>query len=609
MTTNWNCIEPKLSQNVLNTLEELRFHFMTPVQATCIPLLLKNKDVAAEAVTGSGKTLAFVIPLLEIMQKRIDKWKPHEVGGIIISPTRELAIQTSEVLDSFLSNFDPPYIKMMAVGGNSVIEDIKKFKQYGANIIIATPGRLEDLFSKKGNINLAGAVKSLEFLVLDEADRLLDLGFEKTLNTIFQYLPRQRRTGLFSATQTQELEMLVRAGLRNPVMIAVKEKSYQSSSNIEKVVSTPSTLSNYFTILESNKKLPTLIYFLQSIGNANKFMLFLSTCACVEYFSVILQPFIQKFKIFSIHGKMKDKRYKIFDLFRAADSGLLICTDVMARGVDIPYVNWVIQYDPPSSAAAFVHRCGRTARIGNFGSALLMLMPNEETYVEFIHRNQNVSLDKFKNIKIPNSAQCKKIFNNIKGQQTKDRAVFDKANRAFVSYIQAYIKHECNLILRVKDLNFGLLGTGFGLLRMPRMPELKGKEFPDFEETIFSINDIRYKNKQQEAVRLEKLLIYNKTGKWPQKGSDKQTKKTKQTIPWSQNKEQKLQRQEKRRLRKEYTLKKQKEGKVRNKRKRNKLSEEDMEELAKDVALLKQLKKKKISEQEFNSEFGIEDNE
>lgn len=607
MSTNWNCIEPKLCKSVLKTIKELGFSLMTPVQATCIPMLLKNKDVAAEAVTGSGKTLAFIIPLIEIMQRRTEKWKPHEVGGIVISPTRELAMQTSEVLDKFLININPSYTKMLAVGGNSVMADIDIFKQKGANIIIATPGRLEDLFTKKQMVNLAGAVKSLEFLVLDEADRLLDLGFEKTLNTIFQYLPRQRRTGLFSATQTRELELLVRAGLRNPVMIAVKEKSLNLTNSEPHVVSTPATLANYFTILQSNEKLPTLISFLEDVGYQNKFMLFLATCACVEYFAVLLQTLIPKLKIFSIHGKMKDKRYKIFESFRSVDSGILLCTDVMARGVDIPDVNWVIQYDPPSSAAAFVHRCGRTARIGNYGSALLMLMPNEETYVEFIHRNQNVSLTKFENIKISSSDHCKNTFNTIKTLQKNDRAVFDKANRSFVSYIQAYIKHECNVILRVKDLNFGLLATGFGLLRMPKMPELKGKEISDFEETNIALNEIKYKNKQQEASRLEKLEIYNETGKWPKKGRTRPKKSLKQTTPWSQTKEQKSERQEKRQIRKEYRTKKQNEGKVRSKRKRNKLSDEDMEELAKDIALLRQLKKKKISEAEFNTEFGIED--
>uniref|UniRef100_A0A1B6ICP6 ATP-dependent RNA helicase n=1 Tax=Homalodisca liturata TaxID=320908 RepID=A0A1B6ICP6_9HEMI len=292
MDSSWSNIKPSLSKMVLKTIKCFGFESMTPVQASCIPLLLKNKDVAAQAVTGSGKTLAFVIPVLELLLKRNEEWKRHEVGAIVISPTRELALQTCEVLDSFLlhSNFT----RMLAIGGNSVQSDVEYFRKNGANIIIATPGRLEDLLTQN-ILNLPVSVKALEILVLDEADRLLELGFEKSLNTILQYLPRQRRTGLFSATQTKEVESLVRAGLRNPVMITVTEKSNNSACNkVTSTLSTPSTLSNYYTILEPTDKLPFLMEFLQHHGYEQKYMLFLSTCACVEYFSAILKVLLAK---------------------------------------------------------------------------------------------------------------------------------------------------------------------------------------------------------------------------------------------------------------------------------------------------------------------------
>uniref|UniRef100_A0A1B0D550 ATP-dependent RNA helicase n=1 Tax=Phlebotomus papatasi TaxID=29031 RepID=A0A1B0D550_PHLPP len=201
---------------------------MTPVQAATIPLLMSCKDVAAEAVTGSGKTLAFIVPLLEILLKhqRESPWKKTEIGAIVISPTRELATQTSIVLKSFLEHPDLSiFTQKLLVGGNSVEEDINSLRNRGALVLICTPGRLEDLLERKGQLNLAARVKSLEILILDEADRLLDLGFTATINTILSYLPRQRRTGLFSATQTKEVMDLMRAGLRNPVVVSVREKA------------------------------------------------------------------------------------------------------------------------------------------------------------------------------------------------------------------------------------------------------------------------------------------------------------------------------------------------------------------------------------------------
>lgn len=241
MSKKWSDLNVTFSQVVKNSIHSFNFPTATPVQAAVIPLLLNKKDVTAEAVTGSGKTLAFLIPLVEILLRREEKLKQHEIGAIVISPTRELAIQTSEVLNAIL-NHVLNLKQILFIGGNSVDEDVQNFRKLGGNIVICTPGRLEDLLTRNVDLNLAGAVKSLEILILDEADRLLDLGFRGSLDTILSYLPRQRRTGLFSATQTRELQSLVRAGLRNPVMVVVKEKQAEA---------TPLLLNNYFTVINA----------------------------------------------------------------------------------------------------------------------------------------------------------------------------------------------------------------------------------------------------------------------------------------------------------------------------------------------------------------------
>lgn len=590
MDTKWESLDVQLSRCVMKTLKELGFTEMTPVQAACIPLLLKHKDVAAEAITGSGKTLAFLIPMLEMLQKRDTPLKRYEVGGIVISPTRELASQTSEVLEHFLENFEG-LTQLLLVGGCSVASDVQKFKDNGGNILVTTPGRLEDLLMRKHDFNLPAAVKALEFLVLDEADRLLDMGFEQTLNTILQYLPRQRRTGLFSATQTREVQQLVRAGLRNPVLVAVKEKNQTKHAA---QVSTPSTLSNYFMICEPQDKLPVLMNFLKKYGPELKYMLFLSTCACVAYFSSILKSLLPKFRVFGIHGKMKDARHKVFSEFKKADSGILLCTDVMARGVDIPEVDWVVQFDPPTSASSFVHRCGRTARIGNFGSAVVILMPSEEAYVDFIFRNQKVLLDELKPLE-----PLASVIPLMRKLQIGDRALMDKAMRAFVSYVQAYAKHECSIILRVKDLEFGKLATGFGLIKLPKMPEIRNINIEGFEEEKIDFNSIPYRDKHREGIRQQKLNEFHNTGKWPCKGQ----KRKRQTEAWAETKQRKMDRKRKRKERQEKKKVKIMDGKTK-KRKRKGVTQEEIDELTKDIALIKKYKQKKISEEEFHKEFG-----
>ncbi|CAM5101130.1 unnamed protein product [Natator depressus] len=566
----WESLPVTLSPGVLQTLRELGFPHMTPVQSATIPLFMNNKDVAAEAVTGSGKTLAFVIPILEILLRREEKLKKMQVGAIVITPTRELAVQIDEVLSHFTKHF-PQFGQILLIGGRNPIEDIEKFKEHGGNIIIATPGRLEDLFRRKADgLDLASCVKSLDVLVLDEADRLLDMGFEASLNTILDFLPKQRRTGLFSATQTQEVENLVRAGLRNPVRISVKEKGVAASSTQK----TPTRLENYYMICKADEKFNQLVHFLRR-HKQEKHLVFFSTCACVEYYGKALESLVKNVKIMCIHGKMKHKRNKIFTEFRKLPSGILVCTDVMARGIDIPEVNWVLQYDPPSSASAFVHRCGRTARIGHLGSALVFLLPMEESYVNFLSINQKCPMQEMKPLK-----NVVDVLPKLKSLALADRAMFEKGMKAFVSCVQAYAKHECNLIFRIKDLDFASFARGFALLRMPKMPELKGKCFSDFVPVSIDTDSIPFKDKNREKQR-QKLLEQQRKERQENEGKRKFIR----NKAWSKQK-----------------AKKEKKKKITTKRRRDEgsdIEDEEMEELLNDTRLLKRLKKGKISEEEF----------
>uniref|UniRef100_A0A8C1VEC3 ATP-dependent RNA helicase n=1 Tax=Cyprinus carpio TaxID=7962 RepID=A0A8C1VEC3_CYPCA len=494
----WEHLPVKLHDCILQTLRELKFTHMTPVQSACIPLFMSNKDVAAEAVTGSGKTLAFVIPALEIPLKREEKLRKMQVGALIITPTRELALQISEVMGWFLQGF-PQFRQILLIGGSNPIEDVEKFK---------TQGRKAD------GLDLATAVKSLDVLVLDEADRLLDMGFEASLNTILGYLPKQRRTGLFSATQTQELEKLVRAGLRNPVRITVKEKGVAALS----VQKTPPSEHHHILCIHS-------------------------TCACVEYFGKALEVLIKNVSIHCIHGKMKHKRNKIFADFRALKS-------------------------------SFVHRCGRTARIGNQGNALVFLLPMEESYVNFLSINQKCPLQTYPPVK-----DVVDILPKLKAMALGDRAMFEKGMKAFVSCVQAYAKHECSLIFRIKDLDFAALARGFALLRLPKMPELRGKTFPDFKQEAIDTDSIRFKDKNREKQR-QKRLAELKEREMPFRKNFIKNK------AWSKQKN-----------------KKDKKKKKAAKRKLDEepdVDDEDVNELLNDTRLLKKLKQGKISEEDFD---------
>ncbi|XP_066153838.1 probable ATP-dependent RNA helicase DDX55 homolog isoform X2 [Euwallacea fornicatus] len=549
MPKSWEALGEVLNKEVQDAIKSLNFPFMTPVQAAAIPQLLNKKDVAAEAVTGSGKTLAFLIPVLDILKKKEleEKWHKHQIGAIVISPTRELALQTKLVLDQLLESVTN-LKEILFVGGNSVEEDVKNFKDIGGNIVICTPGRLEDLLTRRQDINLPTAVKNLEVLILDEADRLLDLGFQKSLDTILSYLPRQRRTGLFSATQTKEIQDLIRAGLRNPVLVSVSAKAQQS---------TPDLLQNYYILAKNDGKLAALLSFLQQ-KQVKKAICFFPTCACVDYWSRVFPHIMSKdvnLPVLAIHGKMKNKRKNILESFKSKEKALLLCTDVMARGIDIPEVDWVLQWDPPASASSFVHRVGRTARQGQTGSSIIILLDNEECYVNFIETNQRVKL------------------NRIDDVSSRDQ-----------------------------ELPLGALAASYGLLQLPKMPELKNRDLSDFPiVNNFDTNNVPYRDKTREAIRLKKLNEYKQTGIWP----SKKTKFIKKpTEAWSTAKKCKEARKEKRLKRKQAKEASKVEGKGKGK-KRKGISEEDMEELKKDIALFKKFKKKKISNEEYEKAMGL----
>ncbi|KAL8725502.1 MAG: hypothetical protein Q9181_006396 [Wetmoreana brouardii] len=532
----WRALTPPLAEWILDAVDSMGFKRMTPVQASTIPLFMTYKDVVVEAVTGSGKTLAFLIPVVERLLRLEYPIKKHHVGAIIISPTRELATQIYNVLQSLLTfHLKPPdedfgsedeagsdwslpllkptleVIPQLLVGGDvTTAQDLQHFLQHSPNLLVSTPGRLLELLSSP---HVHCPQSSFEVLVLDEADRLLDLGFKEDLQKILARLPKQRRTGLFSASVSEAVDQIIRAGLRNPVKIAVKVKGAKNAEDRR----TPASLSVKYVVCPASQKFPTLSKILQSLDPIpSKTIVYLSTCAAVDYFQHILPVILpsrdgQPFSLVPLHGKHPAKiRQKNFAAFsNSTVPSILLTTDVAARGLDIPQVDLVIQVDPPSDPKVFLHRCGRAGRAGRKGLSVIFLQPGrEEDYIPFleVRKTPVTPLD------LPPSQQqtsgddaAAQASKAIREKVLTDRALHDKAQRAFVSWVKAYSKHQASSIFRVSDLDWEDLGHAWGLLRLPKMPELKKWEGDRSLGLSIDFDGYGYRDKKREQVRREQL--------------------------------------------------------------------------------------------------------
>jgi len=582
--------------SILNGLSREGFEVMTPVQAATIPLFLSHKDVAVEAVTGSGKTLSFLIPVLQMLLRREHKLKPYEVGAIIISPTRELAKQIYQVYRGF--GRESKIEAALLVGGTNVVQDLEHLKHSQPDILIATPGRLLDIIQRA---EFSMKLSELEVLVLDEADVLLDLGFENTLNEILSTLPRQRRTGLFSATQTKAVRALARAGLRNPVTVNVKIRTKKQDGGSGGQRKTPTQLESHYRVCETRDKFCFLVNFLckHVKKNLQKAIVFTTTCASVDFFSSTLPQLreLQNIQFVSLHGKMTQKRREsAFEEFNKASvekqGCVLICTDVAARGLDVPDVSWIVQFDPPKEPDFFVHRVGRTARAGRSGKALILLLKPELEFVDFL-TVKGIPIKEWKegdddddDDDDDDGVQSEYLIQSFREFAMSDRDVMDRGVRAFVSFVRAYKSHILKHIFSFENLELGHLAMMFGLLRLPKMPELKDSKrlvgWTKIEDVDIDI--IPYKDKHREKRRRKQLTIRKEREKKEEYAEEK-SRTTHTTITSQKTKQHEPERKKKEKKRK-------RKGK-------NKRMVEEWNALQKEERLYKRLKKGKITKNEY----------
>ncbi|KAG2160058.1 P-loop containing nucleoside triphosphate hydrolase protein [Suillus bovinus] len=440
----------ELSEPTNKALADMGFTTMTPVQAKAIPPLLAGKDVLGAARTGSGKTLAFLIPAVELLHRM--KFKPRNGTGIIIvSPTRELALQIFGVAKDLMAHHSQTF--GIVIGGANRRAEAEKLEK-GVNLIVATPGRLLDhLENTKGFV-----FRNLKALVIDEADRILEIGFEEEMKKIIKILPNDdRQSMLFSATQTTKVQDLARISLRpGPLHVDVDK---------EEATSTVSTLSQGYVVCPSDRRFLLLFTFLRK-NLKKKIIVFFSSCNSVKYHGELLNYIdVPVLDLHYVTGQAKTtKRTNTFFEFINAESGILLCTDVAARGLDIPRVDWIVQFDPPDDPRDYIHRVGRTARAGKVGKSLMFLLESELGFLRYL-KEAKVPLNEFTfpTDRVANvQSQLEKLLQN-------NYFLHQSARDGFRSYLQAYASYSLKKIFDINALDLAKVGKAFGFAVPPRV--------------------------------------------------------------------------------------------------------------------------------------------
>ena len=479
-----------ISHTTLRGLEEASppFTTMTDIQNACIPHALAGRDILGAARTGSGKTLAFLIPTMEKLYR--ERVGPEDgPSAVILSPTRELAMQIFQVLRKVGKHHS--FSVGLLIGGR---KDFYLEQQHigSTNVLIATPGRLLQHLEQTAYFDLS----NLKVLVLDEADRILDMGFRADLTKILEYIPTDnRQTMLFSATQTRDVSLLARLSLSKPEYIGVHDKERTS---------TPETLDQTYIVVPVEHKLDAIYSFIKT-HLKTKTIIFLASCAQVRYAWEVFCSIRPGTPIMALHGKLvQEKRTQIYFDFLQRPSAVLFATDIASRGLDFKGVDWVVQADAPEDRDMYVHRVGRTARFKSGGKALLMLTEAEEKngFVDII-QGKSASKIPLKKLSI-NPSKTLIVTERASGIVASNVKVHELAKKAFHSYVRSVHLMPLKNIFRVKDLDLDGLAKSLGLASTPTLKFLD-RAPKDREELRKNKNVNRKLQKLKEQIKAEKL--------------------------------------------------------------------------------------------------------
>ncbi|KAI3402749.2 DBP4 [Candida oxycetoniae] len=463
-----------ITQNTLRGLNESSFVSLTDIQKKTIPIALKGEDLMGTARTGSGKTLAFLIPVIEILHRN-DITEFDGLAALIVSPTRELAVQIFEVLAK-IGKYNS-FSAGLVTGGKDVQYEKERISRM--NILVGTPGRISQHLNESVGMETA----NLQVLVLDEADRCLDMGFRKQIDNILTHLPPTRQTLLFSATQSDSVQDLARLSLTNP-----KRINNSSDSDISAV---PESLDQYYIKVPLHEKLDVLWSFIKS-HLKSKILVFFSSSKQVQYAYETfrtLQPGISLMKLYGRHKQTS--RLETTVKFSKAQHACLFATDIVARGLDFPAIDWVVQVDCPEDVATYVHRVGRSARFGREGKSLLMLLPSEEEGMLKRMKSHHIE-PKLMTIK---QKSKKSIKPQLQSLCFKDPVIKNLGQRAFIAYFRSIYIQPNKDVFKVEDLPVEEYAASLGLPGAPRI-KIKGGE-----------KNKEKKNQSRKLLQLAKLDI------------------------------------------------------------------------------------------------------
>lgn len=401
-----------LNESIIHSLDKLQIQTPTSIQAQVLPLALKQKDILASSQTGTGKTFAFLLP---IIHQLIELWYPQ---ALILAPTRELASQISDSLKKLLTK-EIRLSTALLIGGESMTKQLTQLKK-NPHIIIGTPGRIVDHLNRKSL-----SLQDVKFFVLDEMDRMLDMGFLQQIEVIEKKLPKERQTFMFSATMPQHIIKQAQHFLKDPVRIAV----HPTTQPVEKIKQEARFVDTQdkkeLLMQELKQRSGSIIIFTKTRIGAEKLAKFLSR---------------NNFEAIAIHGELQQrKRDRILRHFRDEELRILVATDIAARGLDIPHIQHVINYDLPQCPEDYIHRIGRTARAGAEGCAVSLIAPIDKKrwrdIQKLIHPKEEVSKEKqaaipaktsLSNFKKRSKSTQKKFSKDLKNPFFREKAKLGK---------------------------------------------------------------------------------------------------------------------------------------------------------------------------------------
>ncbi len=383
-----------LPSNILKSIEKMGFSAPTPIQEQAIPVALAGNDVLGSAQTGTGKTASFMIPIL------CHLFKNEKSSALVILPTRELSMQVVDAAREFM-NGDSSIKIAQLIGGDSMLKQINSLNKK-PRLVIGTPGRMNDHI-KRGNLKL----KNTDFLVLDETDRMLDMGFGVQIETIVNHIAKERQTLMFSATLPKNIIGMAEKYLNNPVRISIGDTNAVAKNIRQELVKT-----------SESEKYPNLIS--QISDKTGSTIIFVKTKVSADRLAVKLSK--DNMSADAIHGDLRQsKRQAIINSFRNQKFKILVATDIAARGIDIPHIENVVNYDLPQCPEDYIHRIGRTARAGESGIAINLLTPQDGRRWKDIHKllNPNEKL----------SDEFTKAFNDTFKEKRGAKKSFNSKNR------------------------------------------------------------------------------------------------------------------------------------------------------------------------------------